>query len=126
MDQLTGSLLGNIGGSSTTNPLTSKDLLANANKTPATGYGGALDKIASNTGKTAANTQKLTASEEELKYLREIGEREAINRFTTAEIKVDVKNNNNVSSGFDLDEMINAFTVKLRNAIGSAAEGAHI
>lgn len=123
LDGLTSGL---IGGTSNANPLSSKDLLANAGKTPATGYGGALDKIASNTGKTAANTEKLTATEEELKYLREIGEREAVNRFTTAEIKVDMTNNNNVSSGFDLDDMINSFTKKLRNAIGSAAEGAHI
>lgn len=120
-------LLSNLGGSTdAAENWNSAALLANASKTPATGYGNALSQIAKNTGKTAANTETLTATEEELKYLREVGEREAINRFTTAEIKVDMTNNNTVSSGFDLDKMIDAFTVKLRNAIGSAAEGAHI
>ena len=58
--------------------------------------------------------------------MRAIGEREAINRFTTAEIKVDMTNNNNVSSDMDLDGLFSAFTRKMRDALSVAAEGSHM
>lgn len=89
------------------------------------GKNGALDAVNANTKDIANNTSNLDGYEEELKYLREIGEREAINRFTTAQIKVNTTNNNSVNSDFDLDGMINAFTEKLSNALSTAAEGTH-
>ena len=130
---VTDSLGSLMGSANATKELGSSALLANAAKNPAKGYGGAnnpLDKIAANTGKTAKNTgatmDALTATDEELKYLRDIGEREAINKFTTAEIKLDVSNNNNINSELDLDGIINSFTSKLRDAMFLAAEGSHI
>ena len=65
-------------------------------------------------------------SEEDLKYLRDIAERDAINRFTTAEIKIDMGGvNNNVSSNTDLDGMISYLEDNLYNAMATAAEGVH-
>ena len=121
-------ILGQItGATDATKELSSKELLANANKTPQTqkGYGSALDKIAANTGKTAKNTE-LAGEHEDMAFMRAIGEREAINRFTTAEIKVDMTNNNNVSSDMDLDGLFSAFTRKMRDALSVAAEGSHM
>ncbi len=47
---------------------------------------------------------------EELEYLRDIAEREAVNRFTTAEIQVNFGGiNNNVSSNMDLDGIVNYY-----------------
>lgn len=92
---------------------------------PSTGGKGVLDGIKGDTSKIAKNTGDKSV-EEELKYLREIGEREAINRFTTAEIKVDMKNTNNINNGMDIDGFMNKLTSKLTESLNIAAEGVHI
>lgn len=79
---------------------------------------------------TAKNTKKmadsLAGSEEDIKLLRDLAEREVINRFTTAEIKIDMQNNNSISSNMDIDGVINQLTDKVYNAMSIAAEGVHI
>lgn len=79
---------------------------------------------------TAKNTKKmadsLAGSEEDIKLLRDLAEREVINRFTTAEIKIDMQNNNSISSGMDIDGVINQLTDKVYTAMSIAAEGTHI
>jgi hypothetical protein len=57
--------------------------------------------------------------------MRDIAEREAINRFTTAEIKIGMTNNNSISKDMDIDTVINSLTSKLSNAMSIAAEGEH-
>ena len=64
-------------------------------------------------------------SDEDLKYLRDIAETEAINRFTTAEIKVEMTNNNNVSGDMDLDGMVDYLANGVNEAMEKAAEGVH-
>lgn len=87
-------------------------------------------ETAKNTGKTAANTaamvDSLVASDEDIKLLRDIAEREVINRFTTAEIKIDMTNNNNIASGLDIDGVISVLSDKVYDAMAVAAEGVHI
>ena len=86
-------------------------------------YGSALGDIAKNTGDTAKNTGK---SNEELSYLRDIAEREAINRFTTAEIKVDMTGmTNRIDSNMDIDGVISHFTDSVEEALVTAAEGVY-
>jgi len=71
-------------------------------------------------------SDNLEITEEDLKYLRDIAEQEAINRFTTAEIKVDMGGiNNNVSSNVDLDGMVTYLEEKLYETMEIAAEGVH-
>ena len=67
----------------------------------------------------------LEIADEDLKYMRDIAEQEAINRFTTAEIKVDFTSNNNVSSDMDLDGITNYFEEKLLETMQTAAEGVY-
>ncbi len=89
-------------------------------------YQNILDSINAGVGETASNTGKqLDISDENLVYIRDLAEQEAINRFTTAEIKVDMVNNNNVSSSMDLDGIMNYLAVGVNAAIGNAAEGVH-
>lgn len=80
-----------------------------------------LADTSKNTGKTAENTETST---EDLKYLRDIAERETINRFTTAEIKVDMGGVNNVvNNNADLDGIADYLAVKVEEQMQIAAEG---
>lgn len=90
-----------------------------------------LGNIDKGVGKTASNTgaikDSLDVSEEELKYLRDLAEREVVNRFTTAEIKVDMGGiTNNVKSGMDLDGIIDKLATGVEDAMKKAAEGVHV
>lgn len=92
--------------------------------------------FANNAAQTAANTadtadsagriaDSVDISKENLKYLRDIAETEAINRFTTAEIKVTMNNNNTVSSDMDIDGMVDHLSAGVLEAMEQAAEGVH-
>ena len=88
-----------------------------------------LDDITANTGQTAANTgaaaDALSTSTEELAYLLDIAEREAVNRFTTAEVRVEQTISNNISNSADLDGVISTLTDGFTEALMTAAEGVH-
>lgn len=87
------------------------------------------DSIYSNVADIAANTDSMKdsmeISEDELKYMRDIAERDTVNRFTTAEVKVDFTSHNNISSDMDIDGVIDQFAEKLEESINIAAEGVH-
>lgn len=89
-----------------------------------------LSSIADNTGLTADNTDKtadaLAVTEEQLEYLRDIAERDAINRFTTAEVKIDMTGmTNRIDGSADLDGVISQLTEGFTEALVTAAEGVH-
>ncbi len=89
----------------------------------------ALKKIAGNTADTAGNTEKMKNQMEmndvDLKYMHDIAEREVMNRFTTAEIKLDMTNNNNISSDIDVNMVIAKITDSITESMQVAAEGIH-
>lgn len=94
------------------------------------GSGFDLSSIADNTGLTADNTGKtadaLAVTEEQLEYLRDIAERDAINRFTTAEVKIDMTGmTNRIDGSADLDGVISQLTEGFTEALVTAAEGVH-
>ena len=91
--------------------------------------GNDLDSIYGNTGdianNTAATADALDIAEEDLAYLRDIAEREAINRFTTAEIKVEQHNENHIASELDVDGIMAAWTESFAEQLAVSAEGVH-
>ena len=95
-------------GSSLSNAFNMDDLLANSALT------------AENTGDTA---DSLDITNEDLKYLKDLAEQEVINRFTTAEIKVEMTNNNNINNEMDLDGVVDYLVVGVNDAMAMAAEG---
>lgn len=95
-----------------------------------TGYGGYdASQIPSNIASTADSTGKVADSmeitSEDLKYLRDIAERDTVNRFTTAEIKIEMTNNNSISSDMDLDGVVDYLVSGVNDAMEKAAEGVH-
>ena len=93
------------------------------------GLGNTLDGIYGNTGDTAANTaassEALDIAEEDLAYMRDIAEREAINRFTTAEIRVEQQNTNYISQDTDLDGIMDAWANDFATKLDVSEEGVH-
>lgn len=87
------------------------------------GVGDSIGNIDDNTGKIK---DSLEVSEEDLKYLRDIAEQEAINRFTTAEINVDMSGmQNTVNSGDDIDGFMAKLTDSVNEAVDNMTEGVH-
>lgn len=86
------------------------------------GIGSGVDDIAGNTGKIA---DSMDITEEDLKYLRDIAEQEAVNRFTTAEITIEQTNHNTVSGKMDLDGIVSGLTDAASEAVDRIAEGVH-
>lgn len=88
-----------------------------------------LSSLPGSSATTANNTGKikdsLKTSEEDLKYLRDLAEQETINRFTTAEIKVEMTNNNNINNDMDIDGIVDNLTNGVNEAMEKAAEGVH-
>lgn len=87
------------------------------------GVGDSIGNIDDNTGKIK---DSLDITEEDLKYLRDIAEQEAINRFTTAEINVDMSGmQNTVNGGDDIDGFMTKLTDSVNEAVDNMTEGVH-
>lgn len=87
-----------------------EDLLAN------------LEDIDSNVGDIK---DSMDLSNDDLEYLRKIAEMEWRNEFTTAEIKIDMTNNNTVNGDRDLDGIVDYLSDVLRSEMTNVAYGVH-
>ncbi|MEG2521250.1 MAG: tape measure protein [Anaerovoracaceae bacterium] len=80
-----------------------------------------IAKTANNTGRTADVLEK---TNEELKYLREIADRQAVKNYTKKEVVIDMSGMvNEIKSDDDIDGFISKFTKKLEEAIDIEPEG---
>ena len=86
-------------------------------------YGDPLSDIAGDVGDIADG---VSVSNEDLKYLRQLAEQRAINRFTTAEIKIDMNNSNTINGTQDIDGIVKQLEDKLYESMSIAAEAVHI
>jgi len=79
---------------------------------------------------TAANTAKMAksmvASEEDLKYLRDVAEQEAITKMTSVELKIEMTNHNSINSELDLDGIVDHLGTVVEERMAVAAEGLHL
>lgn len=100
------------------------DLLTSA------GYNSTSDGMASTLGDiskdTSAIADSVDISNENLEYMRDLAEREVINRFTTASVNVNMGGvTNTVSQDTDLDGVISYLANGVTEALQQAAEGVH-
>jgi tape measure domain-containing protein len=72
---------------------------------------------------TSGIKDAVTMSAEDLKYMKDLAEQEVINRFTTAEVRVEMTNDMNVNSSMDLDGMVAYLEDKLTETLQVVAEG---
>ena len=83
---------------------------------------GTLGDIAGDTSKIAENSE---VSEEDLKYLIDLAEREVVNRFTTASVNITMTNNNSINQEQDIDGIVETLAIKLEEELQSVADGVH-
>ena len=96
---------------------------SSAEQTALDGIGADTAGINDSAGSAAAS---LKETAEDLKYMRDLAEQEAINRFTTAEVKIDMTGmTNRIDSDMDLDGVLNTLTDGFAEALEVAAEGVH-
>lgn len=96
---------------------------SSAEQTALDGIGADTAGINDSAGSAAASLKETT---EDLKYMRDLAEQEAINRFTTAEVKIDMTGmTNRIDSDMDLDDVLNTLTEGFAEALEVAAEGVH-
>ena len=87
------------------------------------GMADSLDGISSDTSNIS---DAMDITEEELKYMRDIAEQEAVNRYTVAEVSVDMSGmQNTVNNGTDLDGFVSGLTDAVNEAVDSITEGVH-
>lgn len=82
----------------------------------------ALGGVEDNTGSIA---DSVSTTDKELELLRELAERRAINRFTTAEVRITNNMTNNINSELDMDGVVNYLTEELNRSLVAGSEAAN-
>lgn len=85
----------------------------------------ALGDIGDIKGDTGDINKKMDLTDEDLKYLRQIAEQEAINKWTAATIHVDMKNENNIHDMNDIDGIAIGLSTVLQTELQVLANGWH-
>ena len=85
-----------------------------------------LDELKKIAGNTKSSASSLVRNNEDMSYLRQLAERDTVNKYTTNTIKVEMTNNNKVSSKVDMDKIIDHLGEKVYDTMLSTAEGVHI
>lgn len=82
-----------------------------------------------NTEETANNTKdiknKLDVTTEQLKYLRDFAEEQAVDRYTSSNIHIEMTNHNSINSEMDLDGVVNQLRDRVEEEMTRSAKGVH-
>lgn len=89
------------------------------------GSGGSGSKLKDIADNTKNIDKKMDNIDDNFDYMITLAERDAINRFTTAEIKVEMVNNNAINNDQDIDGIIGTLSSRLREELGVVAAGVH-
>ena len=86
--------------------------------------------IVGNTGKGADAAKRtadaLDSAQEDLRYLREIAEREAVNKYTTASVTIEMGGmTNNISNEMDIDGVVDVLSQGLLQSMAAGARKVH-
>lgn len=88
-----------------------------------------MNSLYSNTEGINDNTDRMANSmemaESDLKFLRDIAERETINKITTAEIKLEMHSAATIHDGVDLDGYMNRLTSEMSQKLVTTANAIH-
>ncbi len=87
---------------------------------PSSFENGTLGDIAGNTKNIADNTAEI--SEEDLKYLIDIAERDTVNRFTTVPLSISIVNENTINGEDDIDGIVDKVTSKMAEKLEEELE----
>lgn len=86
----------------------------------------ALDAIKKNTDSIAQDTSDMAASEEELSFMKDMAEREAINRYTLRDVTLNIENKNSISKDVDADKVVAMLSKQIYDNAIAGANGAHV
>ena len=84
----------------------------------------ALQGILENT-KDIANNTSVKADDEDLSYMRDMATRQAIDRHTTRNVKIEMSNSNNFNNGMDFDTFLKQLYKTVAESVNSSASGVH-
>ena len=97
-----------------------KDAISGFSLDPSSFDNGTIGDIAGNTKDIADNTAEI--SEEDLKYLIDIAERDTVNRFTTVPLSISIVNENTINGEDDIDGIVDKVTNKMAEKLEKERE----
>ena len=71
------------------------------------------------------DNKEIKLNDSDMKKVRQLAEREVINQLTTAEIKVEMNNTNNINSDLDIDGIVDKLEEKVSERLELCAEGVY-
>lgn len=84
-----------------------------------------LDTLNNIDKNTAASASSLAMNNEDMSYLRDLAERDAINNISNKTVKIEMTNNNSIASNMDLDNVVDYIGEKIHNLAIMSSEGSH-
>lgn len=115
--------IGEMWGANAMSPATG---LNDVGKALSGGYGSpSNDALTDYAKQIADNTSDIAAKEEDISYMRDLAERDAINRYTMTDLKVEFNNTSNINSNMDLDKVVDYLQQKVYEGVLATADGVH-